>query len=51
MAAGTLLVREAGGLVTDFAGAPASIRGKQVLASNGIIHEAMLRVVQASVPR
>jgi len=45
MAAGVLLIHEAGGRVTDFSGAPSSIYRKQVLASNGIIHEAMLRVL------
>ena len=50
MAAGVLLVREAGGKVTDFSGAPASIYRKQVLASNGIIHDAMLRVLTKAKP-
>jgi myo-inositol-1(or 4)-monophosphatase len=46
MAAGVLLVSEAGGKVTDFSGAPQSIYQKQVVASNGIIHDAMLRILQ-----
>ncbi len=46
MAAGMLFVREAGGRVTDFAGAESSIYKKQVLASNGIIHDAMLQVLR-----
>jgi myo-inositol-1(or 4)-monophosphatase len=46
MAAGVLFVREAGGRVTDFAGAESSIYKKQVLASNGRIHEAMLQVLR-----
>jgi myo-inositol-1(or 4)-monophosphatase len=45
MAAGVLFVREAGGRVTDFSGAPSIIYKKNVLASNGIIHDAMLRVL------
>jgi myo-inositol-1(or 4)-monophosphatase len=48
MAAGVLFIREAGGVVTDFAGAPSSIYKKQVVATNGIIHEAMLRVLKRS---
>jgi myo-inositol-1(or 4)-monophosphatase len=40
-AAGTLIVREAGGLVTDFAGAPYRPGGPVVLASNGGVHEEM----------
>lgn len=45
MAAGQLFVREAGGRVTDFAGGESTIYKKQVLASNGIIHDAMLTVL------
>ncbi len=43
MAAGVLLVTEAGGTVTDFSGRPIDIFKKEVLASNGLIHNAMLR--------
>ncbi len=46
MAAGMLFVREAGGRVTDFAGEESSIYKKQVLASNGRIHEAMVAVLR-----
>lgn len=46
MAAGLLFVREAGGRVTDFAGAESTIYKKQVVASNGIIHDAMLQVLR-----
>ncbi len=45
VAAGSLLVREAGGEVTDFKGGPFSIYEGQVLASNGIIHADMLDVL------
>jgi myo-inositol-1(or 4)-monophosphatase len=37
-AAGILLVEEAGGQVTDFAGAPFRLDSREVLASNGLIH-------------
>jgi myo-inositol-1(or 4)-monophosphatase len=37
-AAGILLVEEAGGQVTDFAGAPFQLDSSEVLASNGLIH-------------
>jgi myo-inositol-1(or 4)-monophosphatase len=37
-AAGILLVEEAGGQVTDFAGAPFKLDSREVLASNGLIH-------------
>lgn len=43
-AAGSLLVTEAGGRVTDLAGGPFSIRRDEILASNGLIHENMLEV-------
>jgi myo-inositol-1(or 4)-monophosphatase len=45
VAAGLLLIEEAGGLVTDFTGEPASIYKPKVLASNGLIHEAMMQVL------
>ncbi|MDO3376983.1 inositol monophosphatase family protein [Geoalkalibacter halelectricus] len=41
LAAGKLLVEEAGGRVTDFAGAPCDIFGDEILASNGLIHGPM----------
>ncbi len=40
-AAGTLLVREAGGMVTNFSGKPYSPGEYETLASNGRIHEEM----------
>ena len=40
-AAGVLLVREAGGTVTDFAGQPYQPGGVELLASNGAIHSEM----------
>jgi myo-inositol-1(or 4)-monophosphatase len=46
MAAGVLFVREAGGMVTDFAGATSTIYNKQVLASNGKIHTPMLNILK-----
>ena len=41
IAAGGLIVEEAGGTVTDFSGAPFSSRRHQVLATNGKIHSDM----------
>ncbi len=40
-AAGYLIVREAGGTVTNFCGRPGSIYDREVIASNGLIHEEM----------
>jgi myo-inositol-1(or 4)-monophosphatase len=48
VAAGLLLVREAGGKVSDFRGRPwdgIAAFGRQTLASNGLIHAAMIRVL------
>jgi len=49
LAAGVLIVREAGGAVTDFAGGPFHVDGRQVLAANATLHEAM-RTLIANVP-
>ena len=38
MAAGSLLVREAGGQVTDMHGAPFDLRGPHILADNSAVH-------------
>ena len=38
-AAGVLLIEEAGGKVSDFAGHPYQLGGPVILATNGIIHE------------
>ncbi len=46
MAAGSLVVREAGGKVTDFLGHPIHLDGKQVLASNGKIHGEMIKTLK-----
>ena len=44
-AAGTLIVKEAGGKVTDFRGSRYSIYDKYILASNRKIHAQMMRVL------
>ena len=43
-AAGILLVREAGGMVTDFRGVPHRLGDKELVASNGHIHPEMQQV-------
>lgn len=45
VAAGYLIVQEAGGRVTNFQGAPYSVFDKETLATNGLIHEEMLRQI------
>jgi myo-inositol-1(or 4)-monophosphatase len=51
--AGVLLVREAGGRVTNFDNNPRGLSGDTILASNGHIHDEMLRVIRdgAAAPR
>jgi myo-inositol-1(or 4)-monophosphatase len=46
MAAGILLIEEAGGTVTNFQNEPLSIYTKKVLATNGLVHEAMLKLLK-----
>ncbi len=46
VAAGMLLVEEAGGRVSDFDGRPLDIYGQECLASNGRVHEEMIRILQ-----
>lgn len=46
-AAGTLIVREAGGSVSDFRGATFDLFGEQTLATNGRLHDAMVEVLSA----
>ena len=41
-AAGVLLVEEAGGKVTDMSGGPFHLSSRETVASNGLIHEALL---------
>jgi myo-inositol-1(or 4)-monophosphatase len=44
MAAGVLLVREAGGSGSDMHGGPLDLRGPHVLVDNGLVHEAILKL-------
>lgn len=47
MAAGNLIVREAGGRVTDYSGAPVSAeRPFQVLASNSLVHQQVIDLLR-----
>jgi myo-inositol-1(or 4)-monophosphatase len=41
-AAGVLLVEEAGGRITNFHGGPFELASRETLASNGLVHEALL---------
>jgi myo-inositol-1(or 4)-monophosphatase len=46
VAAGSLIVTEAGGTVSTYGGKPFSIYAPEIVASNGIIHEQMLEVLR-----
>lgn len=45
MAAGSLIVQEAGGRISDFMDGEFSIFGSEILASNGLIHNQMVEVL------
>ncbi len=45
-AAGSLIVKEAGGKVTDFTGQPLQLNSSHVLASNGKIHQEMISIIK-----
>ena len=46
IAAGVLLIEEAGGRVSDFSGQRLDIYSPQVLVSNGLVHESMIRILK-----
>ncbi|UCH53468.1 MAG: inositol monophosphatase [Pseudomonadota bacterium] len=50
MAAGALLIQEAGGLVSDFAGGPDFLTTGNVLAGNPKIYEEMVRRIRPHLP-
>jgi myo-inositol-1(or 4)-monophosphatase len=50
VAAGQLLVKEAGGRVTGFAGESYSVYNNRIVASNGLIHDEMLEMLARPVP-
>jgi myo-inositol-1(or 4)-monophosphatase len=45
VAAGAMIVREAGGMVSDFSGREGYITGDEVLASNGMVHREILEII------
>jgi myo-inositol-1(or 4)-monophosphatase len=47
VAAGSLIVHEAGGIVSDFTGTQFNIHDKEIIASNGIIHGLMRDILNA----
>ncbi|MDO9119393.1 MAG: inositol monophosphatase family protein [Nitrospira sp.] len=47
-AAGVVILREAGGRVTDFCGQSHSLYGQELVASNGHLHDSMISVIRES---
>jgi myo-inositol-1(or 4)-monophosphatase len=45
-AAGVLIVEEAGGKVTRFDGSPFELNSRETVASNGLLHDALLAEFQ-----
>ncbi len=45
MASGSLMIKEAGGEVTDFCKMPLDIYNRRILASNGLIHDELSRIL------
>ena len=50
-AAGVLIVEEAGGKVTDFAGNPFQLNSRETVASNNLVHEALLHEFEQVLSR
>ena len=48
VAAGILIIKEAGGRVSDFEGGECDFRHPEILASNGLIHQSMIDVIRMS---
>ncbi|HVO30907.1 MAG TPA: inositol monophosphatase family protein, partial [bacterium] len=51
VAAGTLLVTEAGGRVSDLKGGPHALDGRNTLASNGRLHDETVRLLANAWPK
>ena len=47
VAAGVLMVREAGGVITTFDGSPYDVFNDKIVASNGLIHDSMVTMLAA----
>jgi myo-inositol-1(or 4)-monophosphatase len=45
VAAGVLLVQEAGGVVTDMTGGPLDLGNPRLLCSNGKVHDEMIKIL------
>ena len=50
IAAGSIILKNAGGMITDFSGTDSFYSGREVLASNGILHEELLHIIHSFNP-
>ena len=50
IAAGSIILKNAGGMITDFAGTGDFYSGREVLASNGAMHEELLHIIHSFNP-
>ena len=50
MAAAMLVVEEGGGRITNYGGGEPALEGRQLVATNGRIHAAMIQVLDAAIP-
>jgi len=48
VAAGALIVEQAGGTVSDYRGDALALEGRRIVASNGLIHSEMIDVLKGS---
>lgn len=46
VAAGYIILTEAGGIVTDFKGGKYSVYNKEILATNGLIHDEIIEIIK-----
>lgn len=46
IAAGSIILKQAGGRITDFSGNPDCYDAKEVFASNGLIHDDLLKIIR-----
>lgn len=50
VAAGSLLITEAGGKVTDYSGKEFSVYSKDIVGSNGLIHDQLIKIISEVYP-
>ena len=50
VAAGAIIVQEAGGIVTEFNGGEDFVFGEDLVCTNGLTHDEMLRIIQTYFP-